>query len=66
VGQAKAGRPALGGIVSDTGIGLKKEDLEGIFSAFEQVENPASRRFQGDGSGKDISSNRLCLIRPAD
>lgn len=35
--------------VSDTGIGIKSEDIEEIFQPFEHVE--ASRRFSADGSG---------------
>ena len=35
--------------VSDTGIGIKSEDIEDIFQPFEHVE--ASRKFSADGSG---------------
>ena len=35
--------------VTDTGIGIKSEDLEHIFTPFEHVE--ASRKFSADGSG---------------
>ena len=35
--------------VSDTGIGIKAEDLEYIFQPFEHIE--ASRKFSADGSG---------------
>lgn len=41
--------------VSDTGIGLKHDDLERIFNPFEQVENSASRRFQGTGLGLSLT-----------
>ena len=41
--------------IMDSGIGLKKEDLEMIFQPFEQVENSASRRFQGTGLGLSLS-----------
>ena len=41
--------------IIDSGIGLKKEDLEMIFQPFEQVENSASRRFQGTGLGLSLS-----------
>ncbi|MFH0728821.1 MAG: PAS domain S-box protein [Pseudomonadota bacterium] len=37
--------------VRDTGIGLKPEDLDRIFSPFEQAENAATRRYQGTGLG---------------
>ena len=39
--------------VSDTGIGIKSEDLEYIFQPFEHIE--ASRRFSADGSGLGLS-----------
>ncbi|MBR0186363.1 MAG: response regulator [Synergistaceae bacterium] len=35
--------------VTDTGIGIKSEDIEDIFQPFEHVE--ASRKFSADGSG---------------
>ncbi|MBP1719612.1 MAG: two component system sensor histidine kinase [Deltaproteobacteria bacterium] len=41
----------LGISIRDTGIGLKNEDLERIFSPFEQVDNSASRQYQGTGLG---------------
>ena len=37
--------------VTDTGIGIKKEDHERIFSEFEQVDNSFSRRYEGTGLG---------------
>ena len=39
--------------VSDTGIGIKSEDLEHIFQPFEHIE--ASRKFSADGSGLGLS-----------
>ncbi|MDQ7785348.1 MAG: AAA family ATPase [Desulfomonilaceae bacterium] len=37
--------------VSDTGIGVKPEDRERIFEAFEQAESTHRRRFEGTGLG---------------
>jgi PAS domain S-box-containing protein len=42
--------------VADTGIGIKPEDQERIFRAFEQVDSSYSRKFQGTGLG-------LALVR---
>ncbi|MBI5585693.1 MAG: HAMP domain-containing protein [Deltaproteobacteria bacterium] len=41
--------------VRDTGIGLIREDLERIFTPFEQVESSSSRRFAGTGLGLSLS-----------
>ncbi len=38
----------------DTGIGLKSENLERIFKPFEQVDNSASRKYQGTGLGLSL------------
>jgi signal transduction histidine kinase len=37
--------------VSDSGIGLKPEDLERIFDPFEQADGSFSRKYQGTGLG---------------
>ncbi len=37
--------------ISDTGIGIKEEDLERIFNPFEQVDNSVTREFEGTGLG---------------
>jgi protein-histidine pros-kinase len=37
--------------VTDTGIGIKHEDLKRLFRDFEQLETGASRRFEGSGLG---------------
>ena len=47
--------------VSDTGIGIKSEDQEKIFTPFDQVENSASRRFQGTGLGLSLSKSLVEL-----
>jgi PAS domain S-box-containing protein len=41
--------------VSDSGIGVKKEDLERIFAPFEQSDLSASRRYEGTGLGLTLS-----------
>ncbi len=37
--------------VSDSGIGIKNEDVSRIFNSFEQVDNSASRSYEGTGLG---------------
>jgi signal transduction histidine kinase len=41
--------------VSDTGIGIKPEDLIRIFKPFEQVESAASRKYEGTGLGLSLT-----------
>ncbi len=41
--------------VSDTGIGIKKEDQLRIFNAFEQADGSISRTFQGTGLGLSLT-----------
>jgi signal transduction histidine kinase len=47
--------------VADTGIGIESEDQERIFDPFEQVENSASRRYQGTGLGLSLTKNLVAL-----
>jgi len=41
--------------VSDTGIGLRKDDLERIFVPFIQADSWAGRRFEGTGLGLSLT-----------
>lgn len=47
--------------VKDSGIGLKKEDLNRIFNPFEQVESARNRKFQGTGLGLALVRNLAAL-----
>ena len=47
--------------VIDSGIGLEPEDLERIFQPFEQVDNSASRKFQGTGLGLALTRKMVEL-----
>ena len=48
--------------VVDTGIGIKVEDREKLFAAFQQVEFSATRRFEWTGLGLYISQKLTLLI----
>lgn len=47
--------------VSDTGIGIKEEDLERIFSPFEQADGSICRAYQGTGLGLSLTRNIVAL-----
>ncbi|MBQ6807209.1 MAG: response regulator [Lachnospiraceae bacterium] len=48
--------------VTDTGIGIKEEDLERIFNAFEQSDTFRNRKKEGSGLGLAISKQLLTLM----
>ena len=47
--------------VIDTGIGLKREDLDRIFLPFEQADNSTSRKYQGAGLGLSLTKSLVEL-----
>ncbi len=48
--------------ISDTGIGIKDEDMEKLFVAFTQLEDAKTKRHEGTGLGLTITKNLLNLI----
>ena len=48
--------------VIDTGIGIRKENLDRIFEAFEQEDNSLSRPYEGTGLGLSISKKLVTLM----
>ena len=48
--------------VSDTGIGVKPEDLERLFKPFERLEEQKNSEIQGTGLGLDISRQFVRLM----
>jgi PAS domain S-box-containing protein len=56
------GRAALAVSVADTGRGIKAEDLDRLFKAFEQLDPTSTRRFQGTGLGLHLSRTLAQLL----
>ena len=48
--------------VQDTGIGIKEEDKERLFHAFEQVDSKKNRNIEGTGLGLSITKRLLHLM----
>ncbi|MDE7365955.1 MAG: PocR ligand-binding domain-containing protein [Lachnospiraceae bacterium] len=48
--------------VSDTGIGIKKEDMHKLFNSFQQVDSKRNRNIEGTGLGLAISRQLLDLM----
>ena len=55
IGAARDADGAMALSVRDTGMGVPADRLDAIFNAFEQVDNSASRAFEGAGLGLAIS-----------
>ena len=48
--------------VKDTGIGIKKEDLDKLFVAFERIEEKKNRNIEGSGLGMAIAQSFLNMM----
>ncbi len=49
--------------VEDTGIGIKKEDMDKLFKSFQQVDSKRNRNIEGTGLGLAISQQLLGLMK---
>lgn len=54
--------PELCFAIKDTGIGIKEEDVDSIFGAFNQVDTKRNRNIQGTGLGLSISKHLTNLM----
>jgi signal transduction histidine kinase len=48
--------------VSDTGIGIKSEELSGLFKPFHQIDTGLTRKHEGTGLGLSICKKLLNLM----
>lgn len=48
--------------VCDTGIGIREEDLEQLFTAFERLEEKRNRKIEGTGLGMSITTQLLEMM----
>lgn len=61
-GTVTNGKAHLEFSITDTGIGIPKNNLKSIFSEFEQVDSASNRKFEGTGLGLAISSRLVRLM----
>ena len=48
--------------ITDTGIGIKDEDIQKLFSAFERIEEERNRNIEGTGLGMNITKKLLKMM----
>ena len=48
--------------VEDTGIGMKEEDMENLFSPYKRIEEKRNRSIEGTGLGMSITRQLLSLM----
>ncbi|MBR3524994.1 MAG: response regulator, partial [Lachnospiraceae bacterium] len=57
--EAEGGAIVLKVSVTDTGIGIRAEDLEKLFSPYERIEEQRNKKIEGTGLGMSITKNLL-------
>ncbi len=48
--------------VSDTGMGIKKEDMEKLFESFQRLDETKNRNVEGTGLGLNITKNLIEMM----
>ncbi len=48
--------------VKDTGVGIREEDLDKLFTEFERIDEKKNRNIEGTGLGMAIANNMLALM----
>ncbi len=61
-GRLDEGHISLSFTVSDTGIGIKSEDLDDLFSPFIRIDEQKNRSIEGTGLGISITNRLLELM----
>jgi signal transduction histidine kinase/CheY-like chemotaxis protein len=64
-GEITQNNVILTAVVSDSGIGIKPEDLTNLFEEFTQFDAEKNRHIQGTGLGLSITK-KLCLLMNGD
>ncbi|MBO4415859.1 MAG: response regulator [Lachnospiraceae bacterium] len=49
-------------VVSDSGIGIKQEDMAKLFASFERIENKTTHKTEGTGLGMSIVTSLLKMM----
>ena len=57
-----AGESEVAVKVSDTGIGVKSEDMDRLFKPFRQIDSGITRRYEGTGLGLSICKKLVALL----
>ena len=60
--EIKGNKAVLAVKVTDTGIGIKEEDIHKLFGKFERIEESRNRNIEGTGLGMNITQQLLKLM----
>lgn len=48
--------------IEDTGVGIREEDMQRLFEAFERIDEKSNRNIEGTGLGMAITANLLDMM----